>query len=178
MKKLLSVLLCLILLLSLPAAAHPGRTDSNGGHTDQSTGEYHYHHGQPAHQHTGGECPYNWSTTPYYSKSSSSSSSSKSETRTYYASKVKAERDAAEAEKAAAEQREKERVFSKVFYGIYFFVVFALAAREANEDNDRRGLKNILIWIRDFLFSALVNGVLLSPLAFVLFIAYKILIKV
>lgn len=23
--------------------AHPGRTDSNGGHYDRSTGEYHYH---------------------------------------------------------------------------------------------------------------------------------------
>lgn len=32
-------------------SAHPGRTDSNGGHTDHSTGEYHYHHGYSAHDH-------------------------------------------------------------------------------------------------------------------------------
>lgn len=38
--------------------AHPGRTDSAGGHYDSSTGEYHYHHGYPAHQHKNGICPY------------------------------------------------------------------------------------------------------------------------
>lgn len=47
------------LLLSFQIGfAHPGDTDSNGGHWNHSTGEYHYHHGYPAHQHTGGVCPY------------------------------------------------------------------------------------------------------------------------
>lgn len=41
----------IIFSLALPANAHPGRTDSNGGHYDHSTGEYHYHHGYPAHDH-------------------------------------------------------------------------------------------------------------------------------
>lgn len=41
----------LIPFLTLSANAHPGRTDSDGGHTDQSTGEYHYHHGYEAHSH-------------------------------------------------------------------------------------------------------------------------------
>lgn len=41
-----------LLCLFVPSSyAHPGRTDSAGGHTDKSTGEYHYHHGYPAHQH-------------------------------------------------------------------------------------------------------------------------------
>lgn len=40
--------------------AHPGRTDSKGGHYNRSTGEYHYHHGYPAHQHTNGVCPYSF----------------------------------------------------------------------------------------------------------------------
>lgn len=40
--------------------AHPGKTDSNGGHFDRSTGEYHYHHGYPAHQHENGTCPYDF----------------------------------------------------------------------------------------------------------------------
>lgn len=40
--------------------AHSGRTDANGGHTDHSTGTYHYHHGYPAHQHLGSYCPYNF----------------------------------------------------------------------------------------------------------------------
>lgn len=41
----------LAVLLALPVLAHPGRTDSKGGHYDHSSGTYHYHHGYPAHQH-------------------------------------------------------------------------------------------------------------------------------
>ena len=51
----IGLLLCSIIIITL---AHPGKTDSQGGHTDHSTGEYHYHHGYPAHQHTFGRCPY------------------------------------------------------------------------------------------------------------------------
>ena len=55
MKKpaLLFALFIFLLLPSIPliAYAHPGRTDGRGGHTDHSTGEYHYHHGYPAHDH-------------------------------------------------------------------------------------------------------------------------------
>lgn len=41
----------LIFLLAIAVSAHSGRTDSNGGHYNHSTGEYHYHHGYSAHQH-------------------------------------------------------------------------------------------------------------------------------
>lgn len=70
MKK--SVLIyALILCLTLPtfvlvAQAHPGRTDSRGGHTNRSTGEYHYHHGYSAHDHYDmdgdgvTDCPYDF----------------------------------------------------------------------------------------------------------------------
>lgn len=50
----------LVLMLSSLVYAHPGRTDENGGHYDHSTGEYHYHHGYPAHQHENGVCPYDY----------------------------------------------------------------------------------------------------------------------
>ena len=50
----------LVPLLSSVAYAHPGKTDSNGGHYDRDSGEYHYHHGYPAHQHTDGKCPYDF----------------------------------------------------------------------------------------------------------------------
>ena len=46
MKRTLAILLCVCLLLGglpLVAFAHPGRTDSNGGHWNHSTGEYHIH---------------------------------------------------------------------------------------------------------------------------------------
>ena len=52
--------LFVVLSIATTVSAHPGRTDSMGGHYDRSTGEYHYHHGYPAHQHTGGVCPYDF----------------------------------------------------------------------------------------------------------------------
>jgi hypothetical protein len=52
----------LICCLCVPTFAHSGKTDINGGHYDSSTGEYHYHHGYPAHSHPNGECPYNHSS--------------------------------------------------------------------------------------------------------------------
>lgn len=62
MKKLCKPILALLLLVCIvfQASAHPGRTDSSGGHYNRSTGEYHYHHGYPPHQHTNGICPYNY----------------------------------------------------------------------------------------------------------------------
>lgn len=52
--------LTLALFICLPGLAHPGRTDARGGHTNHSTGKYHYHHGYPEHQHAGGKCPYDF----------------------------------------------------------------------------------------------------------------------
>lgn len=59
MRKLICIAAVLALLTSA-ASAHPGQTDSQGGHYDHSTGEYHFHHGYPAHQHTDGVCPYDF----------------------------------------------------------------------------------------------------------------------
>ena len=58
MRKIVVLLLAIAIMLSFYALAHPGRTDSKGGHTNHSTGEYHYHHGYSAHQHVNGKCPY------------------------------------------------------------------------------------------------------------------------
>lgn len=61
---LLSIIL--ICLLTVPASAHPGRTDGSGGHYDHDTGEYHYHHGYDAHDHYDmdgdgdTDCPYDF----------------------------------------------------------------------------------------------------------------------
>lgn len=65
MTRMLSVkrnvaILLVFFALALSASAHSGKTDVNGGHYDKSTGIYHYHHGYPAHQHTGGRCPYDF----------------------------------------------------------------------------------------------------------------------
>lgn len=60
MRKFILFFLLLLLCFPIVSLAHPGRTDANGGHYDRSTGEYHYHHGYPAHQHTDGICPYDY----------------------------------------------------------------------------------------------------------------------
>ena len=52
------VALVLLSVFAFVAVSHSGRTDSNGGHYNRSTGSYHYHHGYPAHQHKNGVCPY------------------------------------------------------------------------------------------------------------------------
>ena len=57
MKKII-VMVAVLLAFCLTSYAHSGKTDSNGGHYNRSTGEYHYHHGYSAHQHPDGICPY------------------------------------------------------------------------------------------------------------------------
>lgn len=61
--KIFLIALSTIIIISgscVAVFAHPGKTDSDGGHFDRSTGEYHYHHGYPAHQHENGTCPYDF----------------------------------------------------------------------------------------------------------------------
>lgn len=79
-KRYLFLLLSLILILCLcvPASAHSGKTDASGGHYDNSTGEYHYHHGYPAHSHVGG-CPYDYDDKTDHSFGGSTSSGSSTE---------------------------------------------------------------------------------------------------
>lgn len=68
MKKIIFSILTvfLVLMSSVAVFAHPGRTDSKGGHTDHSTGNYHYHHGFPEHSHYdidgdgSPDCPYDF----------------------------------------------------------------------------------------------------------------------
>lgn len=80
MKRILSSLLCLLLLwvFALPIISHPGRTDANGGHWDHSTGEYH-RHGEPDNpgnsNPTGNTTNQEWGNPNMSSNSSGSSSS-------------------------------------------------------------------------------------------------------
>ncbi|MFW5651698.1 MAG: YHYH domain-containing protein [Acetivibrio ethanolgignens] len=63
MKKIYYIIIPAILfsiLFSSYVTAHPGRTDADGGHYNNNTGEYHYHHGYPEHKHEGGICPYDY----------------------------------------------------------------------------------------------------------------------
>ena len=81
-KQLLAFLLAFLLLLSPTVLAHSGKTDANGGHYDRSTGEYHYHHGYPAHQHYDmdgdgvADCPYDFDDKTDHSSHDGSGESS------------------------------------------------------------------------------------------------------
>lgn len=72
----------IFIFLCPTASAHTGRTDSNGGHTDHSTGDYHYHHGYSAHAHFDMDgdgildCPYDFDDQTNYSVGTVSSSGS------------------------------------------------------------------------------------------------------
>ncbi|SMB88791.1 hypothetical protein SAMN00017405_0526 [Desulfonispora thiosulfatigenes DSM 11270] len=62
-KRIFSIVLVFLLLLTSPSLGHSGRTDAQGGHKDNKNksglGSYHYHcGGYPAHLHSGGICPY------------------------------------------------------------------------------------------------------------------------
>lgn len=62
--KKFSLLFLLLFFISPLSWAHPGGTDADGGHSDYSNvsglGQYHYHHGYPAHLHKNGDCPYDF----------------------------------------------------------------------------------------------------------------------
>ncbi|MBQ7295515.1 MAG: YHYH domain-containing protein [Clostridia bacterium] len=65
LKTVLSLIITLLISLSFFTVcfAHPGNTDSKGGHNDNENdsglGSYHYHcNGNPAHLHENGACPY------------------------------------------------------------------------------------------------------------------------
>lgn len=108
----IAIFFLLLVFLFIPTAAHSGGTDENGGHIDHSTGEYHYHHGHPAHQHDGGVCPYN-----FVDKSGSTSGSGKGG-----GSAVKAPPP-----KKQSKDEQDDGISSGVFVTLSIIGVFALA---------------------------------------------------
>lgn len=84
------ILLIMIAVLPIQVFAHPGQTDSNGGHYDHDSGEYHYHHGYEAHRHYDMDgdgdvdCPYNFHDQTGINSGGDSDGSSTD--RSYYSS--------------------------------------------------------------------------------------------
>lgn len=79
----LSFILATVTLFLVIVNAHGGRTDGSGGHYDRNTGEYHYHHGYPAHSHYDKDgdgtidCPYDFKDKTDHSNHGSSSEDKK-----------------------------------------------------------------------------------------------------
>lgn len=75
MKKVIFINVLILLFYSSLSYGHSGGTDSNGGHHVTATGEYHYHHGYPAHDHINGLCLCLDENTDEISKDNSNNSS-------------------------------------------------------------------------------------------------------
>lgn len=131
MKRFIILLSVLILMLFLPIAAlaHPGRTDSNGGHIDHSTGEYHYHHGHPAHDHYDMDedgiidCPYAFDdqTGKNSGESAVSSSSYVPSKNNNYTNPINSVK-----ESDPAQPVQEEISYGKIFLHIFAIVAIAL----------------------------------------------------
>lgn len=80
MRRIFFLFCSFLLLFSCSASAHPGRTDAQGGHYDNSTGTYHFHHGYPAHQHTNGICPYDYDDATVHHENTYPSTTEQNET--------------------------------------------------------------------------------------------------
>lgn len=135
--------LCIImaLLLLTVASAHPGRTDSRGGHYDSETGEYHYHHGYEAHQHTDldddgiPDCPYDFDDKTGESSGSSSSSSqvsqeertdSAAETSNTYSNLLEKSRAPANQARASSGDDSEDARHELLILGVSFIVFFII----------------------------------------------------
>lgn len=128
----------LIFVAPLSVSAHKGRTDSNGGHTNHSTGEYHYHHGYPAHQHSDMDgdgildCPYDFDDQTNHKSSSSST--------------PKESTPATEATKSASNSNSKKEgnTLSMVGWVISFILGIALFASLSHNDTESRRSQEII----------------------------------
>lgn len=153
--KIFSLFCLLLFLLSSSVYSHPGRTDSYGGHHDSATGEYHYHHGYEAHQHTDldddgiPDCPYDFDDKTGESSGSSSSSSQVSqEERTYPAAETsntdsnlsgKSSEPASQARASSGDDSEDARhellILGASF--VVFFIIIPISADVIDRRHDR-----------------------------------------
>lgn len=117
---LISVLL-MLLVVPVVASAHSGKTDGSGGHTDHSTGEYHYHHGYSAHSHYDMDgdgvkgCPYDFKDKTNHSSNNNSQSNEDQKSTTKQAT--------ANTEK----QTETKKIDSDLVGVIVYVIIIALS---------------------------------------------------
>lgn len=146
MIKKFSLCIIMALLLLTVASAHPGRTDGRGGHYNSATGEYHYHHGYRAHQHTDldgdgkADCPYNFDDQ---TGARSGTSSSKTASVTAYSAQ------------APAEEKQKVTFWSLIPLAILLFpfampvIIFVLSLAKAPFRRKKERLATLNQCMRD-----------------------------
>lgn len=132
-KKILTVavLFCLCFTCASVAFAHPGGTDEHGGHYNLDTGEYHYHHGYPPHQHKGGSCPYDFDDKTGQNSGSSVGSSSSAKPTTepnttgYYSGYFLQEPSTRQS--AKQQQKKDTGSDSRIIFAYIFLLLFCSA---------------------------------------------------
>ena len=140
MKRIAVLLVAVSMIVTLPivALAHPGRTDSSGGHTDHSTGEYHYHHGYPAHDHYDidgdgrPDCPYN-----FQDRTSQNSGSSGNSTNSGNSATSSPPRSTITATNVSEPEKEEEEVPAWVYWvfgGMLVAILYLIASVIAKDD--------------------------------------------
>lgn len=132
MKKIIAIISILVTLTAtvayttLAVKAHPGGTDGSGGHTNHSTGEYHYHHGYSAHDHYDMDgdgvvdCPYEFDDRTNHSDSRTTSSVQTAEP-------TSTPTEAASIESNSKTNTAFRSVLSWIIaFGVYVFIMFVL----------------------------------------------------
>ena len=127
LKRIVLTIICLFLLGNI-VFAHGGSTDEDGGHTDRSTGDYHYHHGYPAHDHEDLDgdgdidCPYDFDDQTDHSHKSASS---QKESSPYIKDTRTDEKQSAKADQAAkGDQKAGIKEAVELGVGICLFMLF------------------------------------------------------
>ncbi len=157
-KRIVFVALLISALLSMVfyASAHSGKTDSNGGHYDRSTGGYHYHHGYSAHYHPNGECPYAIEEPTIKDENSSAINSETDEdlerAKEFVQAYLKSKKQQQEREEKLKDSSSDEQdAFTKEFLEIY-------NERKKEETNNQttpeENRSNLIDKIEDFVLSA------------------------
>lgn len=127
-------LILLLILACQIALAHPGNTDSKGGHTNRSTGEYHYHHGYSAHQHNNGECPYDFKDKTGESSGSSSKASQLYQKNTVKPSPSPKPTPSIKETAPASSARNERGVFVGALIFVILFILIKLLAYAYRQD--------------------------------------------
>lgn len=127
--------LFLLLFLSSDVSAHPGRLDSDGGHWNRSTGEYHYHDGNSSNLY-----PDSSDNVYYYPPLTKEEKEAREERRKYLEQKRKAAEEAeARNEKIRAEKQKDDARSGNLVIACSCYCVFVFFYLQCSDSTFFKG---------------------------------------
>lgn len=124
-------LLLLCFLTCIPTLAHSGKTDSKGGHYDSSTGQYHYHHGYPAHSHYDMDhngtidCPYQFNNKTNHSNNTNTKSNNNSVQNNYTSPTNSNNYSSSNLYSSPKEEPKQAQIFVEILFDIIGFLFYS-----------------------------------------------------